>query len=361
MKRGVLLSLATLVALSTLSYAEPGDFGVNGPDAWNQPLLKRLKHTDAFGDTYYTFTYEKPKWCVAKEVKRASKKLKKQQAPKEILEGLNATIAALSALQKNDPQTAQKDLQKATELFDTALKQNPNLKLVPIDATIEVNELDASPNDIKADLRLAMKLLKKYKTQLARAILMPMQDEIDIIVHYIPMDLYPKATKKALELLKQGKKKEAIAAIMSAIDTIEATQTVIPIPLLTAQALVESASKEVKKDPKAATKHLLLALTELRKAKLLGYSDFDPKAYHQIYKEIVKLKNEIKAHHKSESLFEKLKKDIEELLNRHRASKQRLSSSDSVWKGTAKAKAAAAKEELNDKVRFLEKMRSNDF
>ncbi|WP_353662847.1 YfdX family protein [Hydrogenimonas sp. SS33] len=362
MKKSVTLSTMTALLLAgslSMLQAEPGNFGVNGPNAWNQPLEKRVKHTDQFGDTYYTTQIENPKQCVRNEVKHASKHFKK--APKEVMEGLNATLAALQDLQKNDTKGAEAKLKTATQLFDTALKADPSLKLVPIDNEIVVYEFEGTANDIKADITLARNWLKNYRTQAARDILMPLKDEIDITTHFLPMDLYPKATKDALKLLQEGKKDAAVRALMLGVSTIVAEQVVVPIPLLTAQDLVASAAKIAKENPKAAYQHLKLAKAELHKALLLGYTDTHAKDYETIYEEMTHIQKEINAKHATGSLFKKLGNDIAALVEKHRHEQHELKDNSSAWKDTAKAHAAAAKEEDSDKLRFEREMELDAF
>ncbi|WP_457592183.1 YfdX family protein [Hydrogenimonas sp.] len=362
MRQHAILSAVTAMMLmgsATLLSAEPGNFGVNGSNAWNQPIEKRVKHTDSFGDTYYTYSYANPKHTVTKEVKKHAKAFK--QAPKEVIDALNKTLAAMEAIQKNEISTAKKELKSAIALFDKALKANPKLRLVPIDQTIEVKTFDGTVNDIKADIDLAVKLLKSHRTQLARDLLLPLEDEIDITTHYLPMDLYPKAAKKALEVLNRGKKKEALLELALGLSVITADELVIPVPLLNAQAHVEAASKVFKKDKKEALALLDAAKEELHKALLLGYTTRHAKAYESIYKQITQIQKEIKGANHSTKLFEKIKKSFESLLHKTRKEKKELKDSDSVWKGTAKAHAAAAKEETKDKLRFEEKEKADDF
>ncbi len=362
MKKGFVLSAVAAMILAgaaTSVMAEPGDFGVNGPDAWNQPLEKRVKHTDSFGDTYYTMNYVAPKHCVRKEIKKQASRYK--QAPKEIIQGLNLTLAAIDAIQKKNNDKAIKDLQQADALFQKALKADPNLDVVPVDQEIVVKQFTGTINDIKADIVTARKLLKNYDTQLARDILLPLEDEIDITTHYVPMKLYPKVTKKALDLLKAGKTDAALNELAAGLGVLVADEVIVPIPLLTAQELVDAASKLDKTKKKEALAHLKAAKVELHKALLLGYTSKHSKEYEDLYDQITKIEKEIKGSGHTAKLFEHLKKGFESLLHKTRSEKVNLNDPDSVWKGTAKAHAAAAKEETNDKLRFEEKMEADDF
>ncbi len=355
MKKIGISMLAASLLVGVLAYAEPiGDFGVN--QSWNQPIMKRVKHTDAFGDTYYTYVQEEPSKCVKKEIHRASQAV--QKAPKEVLDGLQATLRAIEYLQKGDAQKAKEELQQATMLFDQALKANPKLKLVPIDTRIDVFELQAPPKQIKKDLLLAQALLEDFRTQAARAILMPMEDEIDITTFYLPMDLYPKAAKRALKLLQKNKTKAALKALVSGVDTIVATKVVVPIPLLRAQEYLVNASKMAKTHPKKAIALLQQAKKELYKAVLLGYTDTHSKEYADLYARFTRLQRELRAAHPTGALFEQTKKKTNKLLNKIRLESK---SSDNVWQGTAQAHKKAEEEELNDKLRFIQQMETDIF
>ena len=361
--RRYILSLAAAALLGgTFSnlLAEPGDFGVNGPDAWNQNWVPvRHKHTDAFGDTYYTYSKEYLTPGIQKEVQKHKQNF--QKGPQKVLEGLDLTIQALNALQKNEVDKARELLKKAIADFDEALKANPNLDMVPLSQEIEVKRFEASVNDIKALLNDAIILLKKHRTQLARDILLPMEDEIDIITRYLPIKLYPKVTKRALDLLEKGKKNAAVKVLAQGFSLIVAEEVVIPIPLLVSQAAVEEASKIYKKNPQKALKLLEAAKMELQKAVLLGYTTKYSKEYKDIYEKIVKIQKEIRSKGNPDKMFKELGGSYEKLLKRHRNEKKVLKEGDNVWQGTAKAHQQAAEEELNDKLRFLEEEETGIF
>ena len=91
-----------------------------------------------------------------------------------------------------------------------------------------------------------------------------------------------------------------------ALSTLVTTKVIIPIPLVTADALIHDAKKIAKKDKKQALKHLEMAKEELRKAKLLGYTSDSDVTYKALDKAIEKVQKEIKGKNKAEKLFEDL-------------------------------------------------------
>ncbi|WP_456458286.1 YfdX family protein [Nitratifractor sp.] len=347
----MLLLGSTLLQAQTPAAADPGAQNTPAQQA-PRPLKERIQRSDQYGNIYYTHSLKTPKSVVAKEIKYSSEHFKK--APKEVLGGLKATLMALNALQKNDSKTAEANLQKAVELFDQALKADPQLKLVPIDQEIELFQFEGGVKEIKAAIVLAKSLLNGYHTQAARDLLIPLKDEIDITTHFVPMDLYPKAAKDALALLKSGKKEEAIRTLILGLNTIVAAETVIPIPLLTAEDLIRSAAELAKKDPKQAMLHLHLAKVEIHRALLLGYTDTHAKAYKSIYKQLSAIQKEIKAKHETKALFTRVNKDVKSLLEKTR-------SEQTVRGSLSKAHKAAAQEEESDKERFEEEMQLDAF
>ena len=103
----------------------------------------------------------------------------------------------------------------------------------------------------------AIKLLKHHKTQLARDILIPLKDEMDITTMYIPMDAYPTFIKTAIKQLEQKDTKGAITTLIDGFNTLVGQKVVIPTSLLMAQDLIEDASKLDKNKKDKATKMFL--------------------------------------------------------------------------------------------------------
>ncbi len=273
------------------------------------------------------------KHAVAKEVDFQKKAFK--TASKDIMTGLQNTMQAIDALQKDKTDAAKAALKKATQAFDAALKADPSLKLVPVENAIDLAAIEAPTEEIQKMIDASVKLLKSHKVQDAKALLQPLTDEIDIDTVFIPMDLYPVATKMALEALDKGDKKGALLALTQGLSTMVHTRVVIPLGLLTAQDLVITASKLDKSKKKEATALLDAARKELAKARLLGYVSKHDKEYRALEAQIKNIQKEIKGKNAVEKLYEKLKKDFASLLGKTR--------SESVTVGTPAQKAAEEK------------------
>ena len=292
-KRVIISTILAGVLLSTSGMCASNNFGAQKND------MQRLKNV------------------VKKEATQHRQVISK--APQEVSQALKQTIEALKALQKRDTKTAKEALNKATKLFDTALKNDPELALVPVADAIEVHDFTGDSKLVKKTIKIAQDLLDDYDTQAARAILMPLEDEMDMTTQYLPMGTYPLATKEALKELNKGKTKEAFTTLITALNTIVIKTTIVPLPLITAQSLVVEASNIDKKEKEKATKLLDLAQDELEKAVLLGYTKKHTPEYKMLQKEIENIKKEIKGKNIVAKLYEKIKKDFTSLLGKHEA------------------------------------------
>jgi len=253
---------------------------------------------------------------IDKEIK--TNHMSKQQAPKEIMSGLQNTIMALRALQANNKSAAKQALESATKSFDAALKKNPKLDMVPIDERISVNDFTGDAKLVKHIKNAAVSLLKDNDTQAARAMLLPLEDQMTISTQYLPMKLYPQATKQAQKDLAKGNNKAAFGDIVTALNSVVIKSVIIPIPLLTAQDMVAEASKLGKKDKTKALKLLSSAQDELQKALLLGYTKKHTKAYKSLENEITSIQKAVGGGNSVDRMYEHIKHSFESLLKLHR-------------------------------------------
>ncbi len=279
-------------------------------------LFKTKEDAAKFAKDAYHDEAQRINFSVAKEAKAQQKNFK--EAPKEVFEGLNKTMDAINALAHKDIPAAKKALLEATKAFDAALKANPDLKLVPIANTIEINAFEGDLKLIKKAVRAAQKLLIDNDVQTAKAILLPLEDDIIVTTEYIPMDIYPIATKDAAKALDAGDPKKALALLMTGLSTLVVDTVVIPIPLLVAQDLVTVASQMDKKKKKEILAMLSAAQVELQKAVLLGYTKKHSKEYREIQKQIKALKHEIKGKNEVAKLYDRLKESFAKLLKHTR-------------------------------------------
>ena len=237
---------------------------------------------------------------------------------KEIASGLQNSITALHALQANNKLAAKKALESATKSFEAALKKDPKLDMVAVDERITVKDFTGDAKLVKQIKDEAVSLLKDNDTQAARATLSPLEDQMTISTQYLPMKLYPKATKQAQKDLAKGNNKVAFGDIVTVLNSVVIKSVSIPIPLLTAQDIILEASKLDKKDKTKALKLLSSAQDELQKAILLGYTKKHTKAYKSLENEINSIKHAVGGGSNVDRMYEHIKHSFESLLKLHR-------------------------------------------
>jgi len=234
------------------------------------------------------------------------------QLVKEAINAIRDTQEALFYLNANKISKAKEAIKKAIgDLSDVLNRPNPPY-LLPIDAKIEAYEFKGDLNTVTKTLAQAKLLIMENKLPQARAILNTLRDEIVIKTTNLPLATYPAALNLALKYINEGKVKEAKDVLIMALSTLVEIDTIIPIPLIKAQALVEQASKIVKTNRKEALNILEEAKYQLKLAEVLGYTSKSSTTYKELKNDIEKLEKEIKAHHKTGSLFERLIQKLKE-------------------------------------------------
>jgi len=240
---------------------------------------------------------------------------KAQVDNKLVQEAINAiryTQDALIYLNAKKSTKAKESIKKAiAELSDVLNRPNPPY-LLPVDINIEAYEFTGNINTVKNAILKAKILVTENKLPQARAILNTLRDEIVIKTTNLPLATYPAALNLALKYINEGKVKEAKDVLAMALSTLVEVDTIMPIPLIKAQALVIQASKIVKKDKKEAIKMLEEAKYQLKLAEILGYTSTSSTTYKELRKAIEKLEKEIKANHKTTNLFESLIEKLKE-------------------------------------------------
>jgi hypothetical protein len=341
MKKSIIISTiaASLLLTATALQAETSDTAVKTEPIAKEQKQATVEKSEKKGNTYHISNQTKHKASVKKEIDTQNKNL--QPGSKEVLDGMNKTFAAIKSLQKGDLEGAKKELAEATKLFDTALKANPQLKLVPIASEIKVKELASTPEEIEAATTLAKEALDKHQIQRARMILAPMEDDIITVTQYIPMNLYPVATKKAQELLEKGDKEAALKTLVEGLSTIVSVGVLMPIPLLEAQLLIDNASKLDKAKKEEAKALLEAAKSELKKAMLLGYTDKHSDEYKALNEQIDAIEKEMEGENIVEKLYDKLKKSFSSLIE--------VTRKDEIKSSNAAKNTASDKDEKESK------------
>jgi len=280
-------------------------------------LVASLLVTNSFATSSKTISTD-----ALRVAKKDAKNNSKTNVVKEAVEAVMLTQKVLDEIAHNKKDAAQKDIEKAIGKLEVTLAKKDAPMMLPIDVNINAVEFQADVSTIKTTIKSIQNLLDDGKVQEARTLLNTLQSEIDINTVSLPLASYPQALKLAASYLHDGKTKEAQDVLQMALSTLVHTTVVVPIPLITADALIADAQKIAKKDKEQALKHLELAKKELKKAELLGYTSSSDVTYKILDDTIEKVEKEIKGKNKAEKLFE-------ELINKFKSFKNNATASSS--------------------------------
>ncbi len=164
------------------------------------------------------------------------------QVADEALAALTETGNAIKALNDGDKDAATAALERAVGKLEVTLAANPDMSLVPVDLSSRVLDVAATPDEIYAAKREAMRLLDDNQLQLARSIIAQLASEVDVNETYIPLATYPLALKSAAALIKSDQADEAKQVLANALATLVTVTTVEPLPMLRANAMIDEAS-----------------------------------------------------------------------------------------------------------------------
>jgi len=250
--------------------------------------------------------------ALTKATNKANKSKDGVKLGQEALNAVKLTQDALIALNKNNKDEAIKKIEDALGKLEVIL-QNPKAPaLIPLKASVAVNEFKGSNSDIENAVISSIALLQNHRVQAARHITQALQDEIDFTTVNLPMVSYPAALKLAAKKLHENKVDEAKAILATTLRTFVEVTEVTPIGIIEAQDLISAASKVAKKDKKLALSHLDAAKNALKRDELLGYTSRSDTTYKMLNEAINKVQKEIKGKNKAEKLFEDLINKLKE-------------------------------------------------
>jgi hypothetical protein len=236
----------------------------------------------------------------------------------EAAEAIENTYVAIKAINDNDKKKALEAMEKATGKLELLVARNPNVALLPIDATAETRDLVADLKTIKALKKVAEEAIEDDYLQVAREAIGDLVSEMEISTISVPLATYPDALKAAAVLLEANKMDEAKLALHAALNTLVIEKEIIPLPILKAEVMIAAAQTEDAKDEDKKKEVLSLlenAEYQLIMAEELGYGKRD-KAYKELNKAINDLKKSVKENGDSQGLFSKLKTKLKNFKNR---------------------------------------------
>jgi len=244
---------------------------------------------------------------------------KRKEITSEAQEALNETRNALRALDAGKKEDALSALERATGKLDIILAREPSLSLAPTTVSTVTNDIYGSVDAIKDARKLALDLLEDGRVQDARWILKNLASENVIYVDNIPLASYPLAIKLAVKNIDDGKIDAAKNVLQTALNTLVVTQTVVPLHVVRAQALLKDAEtiaekKDRKPDENKRLSELLtVAQHEVEMAEVLGYGT--KKDFKSFYEQISQIEDKTSNGKSGFGFFEKIKSSMISMLD----------------------------------------------
>ncbi len=245
--------------------------------------------------------------------------VKQTEDTKQALAILGETNNVLNYIAKGKDKKAKEELAKLIGELEILITKNPNLALIPVSVAYEVNDVVVDIPTVYQITSAAKKAMDDGYYQLAKKLMADLTSELNIKTTYLPLATYPDAMRLAAALLDQGKKKEAVAILIKALNTLVIQQVDLPLPVLRAEEFIKlgaAAMLSNEKDKKdIALLYLDNAEYQLELAEAMGYGKKD-KEYKELYTAIKELKQLIKENKETKVKFEKLSEKIKNFKER---------------------------------------------
>ena len=199
----------------------------------------------------------------------------------DAVSALRETEAAVQLLAAAKASDAIAALERATGKLDIVLAADPDLALAPVDVRGSNYIMHDCPDAVTALRQRAEAALDDGRLQDARHMIADLASEHVISVTSIPLATYPAAIKQAAALIHADKPAEAAAALETALSTLVVEDTIIPLPLVRAEALLDSARPLAEKPQRTAGENdrlrrlLDAARVQIELAQALGYATKD--------------------------------------------------------------------------------------
>jgi hypothetical protein len=280
--------------------------------------LSSVSHGNDYGRSSSdarAITHAQTRPALEKERKQAEQEATKD-LDSEASAAVDQTLEAVESLTHKEASRAVEAIERAIGKIDLVLARMPSDALIPVDVEVEI--IDRAPQDADSILQISGEAFLAVDDMLfptARRLLRALMSEIRIRTFNVPLATFPAALKNAARLLDQGKEQEAATLLMTALGTLVAIDSAVPIPLLIVRAAINEAQTKAEADKNGAHELLTIAKSQLERARLLRYAGRDL-AYTEMKEEIAKLQKQLKRGEEATSVFAKLKEKLSGLLNR---------------------------------------------
>ena len=245
--------------------------------------------------------------------------VKPTESTKEAIAILAETRKVLKYIAENKDKKAKEKLAKLIGELEILMTKDPSVALIPVSVVYEVEDVVVDLPTVYEITSVAKKAMDDGYYQVAKKILADLTSEVHIKTTYLPLATYPDAMRIAAALLDKGKKEEAAAVLVKALNTLVVQQVDIPLPVLRAEEYIKLAAVAMLSDDKDKKEVALLFLDnadyQLQLAEAMGYGKKD-KEYKELAEAIKELKQVIKDNKESKGKFEKLSEKIKNFKER---------------------------------------------
>ncbi len=245
------------------------------------------------------------------EAKQDQTTEKRKEILSEATAAIRETQNALKALDEKKEKDALAALERATGKLEIILARDPDLSLAPAGVDMVTYDVLADIDAVKKLRDQAEDALEDGYVQDARRLIRNLASEIVISVSNIPLATYPEAIKLAVKHIDAGEINDAKAVLQTALSTLVVTDTVLPLPVITAKSLLQQAATLAEKEDRSKedNKHLTQLLdrtrTELEFAQALGYGS--KKDFKDLYQLLDDIEDKTQDGKSGEGLISKMK------------------------------------------------------
>ncbi len=244
------------------------------------------------------------------------------KAPKDAEEAikiLEETQNVLRYIAKNKDKKAKAELAKLIGELEILMTKNPNLALLPVNVTYEIVDAVVDIPTVYQITGAAQKAMDEGYYQVAKELLKDLTSEMRIKTTYLPLATYPDAMRLAAAALDEGKKEEATAILLKALNTLAVVEVKLPLPVLRAEEFIKLAAVTMASDDqdKKAVAILFLENAEyqLDLAEAMGYGKKD-KEFAELHEAIKVLKKAIEEDKETKEQFDNLQNKMKNFKER---------------------------------------------
>ncbi|KRA84006.1 YfdX family protein [Altererythrobacter sp. Root672] len=226
-------------------------------------------------------------------------------------QALDETYAALGMLAEKDFDGAADALARATGKLEVVVTADPELALVPVAVELRTHDLIATPGDVDALRKAAEEALDDGRLQEGRRLIEDLASEHVYSVTKLPLATYPGGLRQAAALIKSGRPLEAIETLEAALGTLVIEETIIPLPLVRAEHLLERArpaAEQAQRSPQEAARVRSLlaeARQQLDLAQALGYASRQELG--GLYEALTEIEDKTQGQGSASGLFDRMK------------------------------------------------------